>query len=115
MTHEFLAKMDASAERLQLLAQAEAEHAQYPQYKNFWNLWVVGTVKKDVKTKLGLAFRKGDRVLVQPEIRDSRGQSFARRSTFLSVTAYSFRNKCNTSVWLTDIDVDSSTFPVVTI
>lgn len=107
--------MKAVGELLALRAQANAAHSQYPQYRGYWDTWVVGTVKRDIRTKLGQAFLKGDRVLVQREIRDITDVTFSKRKDTKFLTAYSFRNRCNTSVSLKDIaDVDTSDFPVVT-
>jgi hypothetical protein len=86
-----------------LTAMASQQLAAYPQYANYHAGWVRAQVNKDVKTKLGLAFRKGDVVLVDPKVRDLTGQSFAKRKELRSVTAYSFRNKVHTSVWLSDV------------
>lgn len=89
----------------ELVAQAESQLAQYPQYEGHWDDWTVGLVKRDIKTKAGLAFRKGDAVLVQPIIRDLTESSFAKRKNKLGVTAYSFRNRCDTGLWLDDIAI----------
>ncbi len=77
---------DVETIRQTLVAQAEAQLAQYPQYRGHWDGWRVGRITRDVKTKLGVAFKRDDVVLYT----DDRGARF--------VTAYSFRNRVDTSI-----------------
>jgi hypothetical protein len=97
----------------ELIVEAERRHAQYPQYVGRWNGWVLGIIKRDVKTKTGLAFKKDDVVLVKPEVRDLTGVTFDTRKDKRSLTAYSFRNNIDTGVWASYVDVDVTSFPVV--
>jgi hypothetical protein len=48
-------------------AQAEATHAAFPQYKGHWDGWVLVEVTKNIKTKLGQAFRKGEKSIAMRE------------------------------------------------
>ena len=90
--------------RTVLIAQADADLGHHPQYKGYWNDWAVGTVTRKVRTKLGVAFEKGDVVLVSPKIETNkvpvRGKSlpYAEWPTKSFAVCYSFRNKCNTQI-----------------
>lgn len=93
-----------------LILQAESQMAQYPQYRGSFADSVLGKVTKDLKTTLGQAFVKGDIVLVKPEIADNRQIAIGRKAEF--VTAWSFRNKCWTSIQLKNVSVDTTGFTV---
>ena len=85
-----------------LLNQAENDLSHYPQYSGHWNGWVLAKVTRDVKTKLGMAFRRGDLVLVEPDMsRYERASDVALTQGFR--TCYSHRNRVNTSVKVTDL------------
>ena len=96
--------MKTLVKREVLVAQAEADMAAYPQYKGHWNGWAVGTVTKRIKTKLCVAFEKGDVVLVDPTVRREkvapRGRSlpYADWPEKLFRACYSFRNKADTLI-----------------
>lgn len=87
-------------------ATAEAAHAQYPQYAGHWDDWTVGMVTKRIRTKSGVAFEKGDQVMVSPDTRSERipprGLDKYRPYDEWPVkqfrTCYSFRNQIDTSV-----------------
>lgn len=85
----------------QLIQQAESQLSAYPQYKGHWNNWVVVKVLKTIKTKLGVAFHAGDLVLANPILRTN---EYVRRNPKRFVTCYSFRNQCDTSVPLSNVD-----------
>lgn len=72
-----------------LLQQANEQNAEWPQYKGHWDGWEVGVIRAEVRTKMGLAFARFDEVLYQPQPADP---------TLEFVTAYSWRNKCDTSI-----------------
>lgn len=65
------------------------EHAQYPQYDGYWsgNCWMLIQITRNVTTKGGPAFKKGDITI-------------AKQSDHFegSITAYSIRNGWNTSL-----------------
>ena len=82
-----------------LVQMAEQQLAQYPQYRGHWNGWQRVRVTRDLKTKLGLAFRAGDVVLMNPT---SIHTSPNVRGEF--VMCYSFRNKVDTSIKLADTE-----------
>lgn len=79
-----------------IVATADEAHAQYPQYAGHWNgpEWQLGEVARQVRTKSGVAFRRGDIVLfrerTEEECRAGCAPGF--------VTAYSVRNGIDTSV-----------------
>lgn len=89
-----------------LRASAEAAHVQYPQYAGHWDAWLVGTVTKRIRTKRGVAFERGDQVLVSPEVRAERviprGPDkflpYEQWPVKQFRTCYSARNSCDTSV-----------------
>lgn len=97
-----------------LIAEAEARMKQFPQYNGFFTGWRKGTVKKDiVSRKVGMMARKGDLVIVKPEIHDVSKVTFAKRKDNRFVTVFNFRTNHNTSFPLKDIDVDFADFPTV--
>lgn len=91
--------MPAILERLKsaLIAEAERHHEKYPQYRGHWSgpEWKVLIIRKDVKTKLGLAFRSGDVVI--GKFNDHVIESGPYKGQ-LSSTCYSSSNKCDTAV-----------------
>lgn len=93
-----------------LRATAAAAHAQYPQYKGHWDGWVVAQIKRQIRTKAGVAFTKGEWVLAKPEIREGKQLD---GSTYRSVTCYSVSNKMDTSVPAKDVHFPGGPFPVV--
>lgn len=98
-----------------LRAQAQAQNAEYPQYDHYWDGWGIGVITKRVRTKMGIAFEPGDRVLLSPETREERVIPRGRNSrlpydqwpvkTF--ATAYSTRNKINTTFLATSVRAES--------
>ena len=90
-----------------LRSQAKADHASYPQYDGYWDgpEWVLVRVTRQVKTKLGVAFVKGETALARrtPPEPDSENLSPAVRAELNrpSWTVYSVRNRCNTRLPLT--------------
>lgn len=85
-----------------LRTQAAAQVAQWPQYDAayFADFAETATVRKDVRTKMGLAFAKGDVVMFS---RTMRGPDQDPRF----VTAWSMRNRIATSVRLADLTVEA--------
>jgi hypothetical protein len=80
----YLPKAEALAA---LKADAERTHAQYPQYKGHWDNYRLCRVKKTIKTKMGVAFEKGDlAIMVEFEGSDIAPQLKG------SLTVYSQRN-----------------------
>ena len=87
--------MDTARMRQNIIDTAARAHAQYPQYAGYWNgpEWKLVVVTRDVKTKMGLAFRAGDYTLARPDTAipgDKPGAAY--------VTAYSVRNRINTRI-----------------
>lgn len=80
-----------------LKADADASHAQYPQYAGHWDGFVLARVNKHVKTKMGVAFEKGDLCLVQVSEPHLLGAGV--------VTAYSNRNGCDTALKTKDVTI----------
>ena len=50
------------------VAEAEKQVAQYPQYKGHFDIgWQLAVIKNDVRTKMGLAFEKGEVIIAKTE------------------------------------------------
>ena len=74
----------------ELRDRAAADMAQWPQYKGYFDRHQLCTVKRDVRTKLGKAFFKGEVTIFNPE------RTFTDEPDYVSV--YSFSNKCCTMI-----------------
>lgn len=83
-----------------VVAEADRDHAQYPQYAGHWSgdEWVLVRFVRKVETKLGLAFAEGD--LTIAKISDPKLGPGS-----VSATAYSRRNRIDTSVSHHDFEV----------
>lgn len=91
--------MNANEKRLELIAAAEAAVAQFPQYAGKFAGLSIGRAKRTVRTKMGVACRKGEYVLYNPAMEKlpcSTGWG-------LFVTIWSNSNKVHTSVRVRDI------------
>jgi hypothetical protein len=89
--------------RTELIAIADAKHTQYPQYKNYWDNWVLMVVTKKVKTKMGVAFDKGEVVLVKPQtefhkVMPKENLPYDQWPEKEFRVAYSVKTGCNTQV-----------------
>jgi hypothetical protein len=80
-----------------LVAEAERQMAAYPQYRDHWRDYVTGVMRRDVRTKLGQAFRKGETVLVNPTPGPHQTPGF--------LTAWSMSNKVDTSIRANDVSI----------
>ncbi len=87
--------MDNEAIRKQLVAKADAQMARWPQYKGHFDGYVVVRVKKDLKTKMGLAFAAGEVAIASPAVHFPDGGPYTK---IPFVTVYSSRNACDTSI-----------------
>jgi hypothetical protein len=81
-----------------LKATAASQVKQYPQYANHFAGYRLALMKRDVKTKMGLAFIKGEFVIVAPD------GGFTLPGTTKFVTAWSRRNAIDTSVKAADLE-----------
>jgi hypothetical protein len=77
-----------------LKRRAAAQMAQYPQYAGHFNKYVLCRVKRDVKTKMGLAFSKGEVAICKPQ--DWSGSS---------VVVWSMRNAIDTHIPSYDVQI----------
>lgn len=93
-----LTKVDALAA---LKADAERAHASYPQYAGYWDSHFLGRVKRTVRTKMGVAFEKGDLALVG-EYEAPESIEGLKVSCF---SCYSNRNGCETVLRKKDVEV----------
>jgi hypothetical protein len=78
-----------------LKSQAAKQLEEYPQYLGHFDKYILVLVTKRIKTKLGVAFEKGDIAIAVPTTHDAAG----RRFRFV----YSNRNAVDTSVPEADI------------
>ena len=78
---------------LALRKQAAQQVAQYPQYAGRFDAMVIARAKRDVRTKAGLAMKKGEVVLVEAGV-------FGNGEF---TTIWSMRNKVHTSVRTRDL------------
>jgi hypothetical protein len=84
--------------RLESIKRAEAALAQYPQYRGHWNDHQVVEVKRRIRTKLGLAFTRGEWTIAKVFQGDpSLGLDGG------SVSAWSFSNRCDTVIAAADV------------
>jgi hypothetical protein len=79
-----------------IVAIANNHNAAYPQYAGHWDgsEWYAVRIVKDVKTKLGLAFQAGEVTIARAD----RGDGYAHPKGWTFLTAYSVRNKIDTSI-----------------
>ena len=91
---------DLGATRESLKALAAAQVAQYPQYDDHFASYRLVRILRDVKTKMGLAFTRGEYALATEHKDELPGLP----SSGKFVTAWSRRNKVDTSVRVTDVE-----------
>lgn len=92
--------IDLQATFESLKATAAAQVAQYPQYAGHFANYRLVRIKRDVKTKLGLAFARGEYAIGIIH-RDALPNL---PSSGKSVTVWSRRNGVDTSVRATDVE-----------
>lgn len=95
-----MSNIDLSATLTSLRATAAAQIAHYPQYKNHFASYRLVRIKCDVKTKMGLAFSRGE-YAIAIEKTDERADL---PSSGKFVTVWSRKNKIDTSVRVTDVE-----------
>ncbi len=78
--------------RLSLIGAAASQMAAYPQYAGHFDGYQVARATKTVKTKMGLAWNKGELLIYKTESRD------IGRGPEICFTAYSVRNRCDTGI-----------------
>lgn len=87
---------DTPAARLAaLIAMADKQNSAYPQYAGHFDSYRLVRISRDYRTKMGLAFVKGEIAIASPIVEVIRGGPFEGEQAF---TVYSTRNECNTSV-----------------
>jgi hypothetical protein len=86
---------DSEAIKNTLRAAAGYALAQYPQYQGHWDNHQLCIVTKTIKTKMGVAFKKGDLALFAPVESESNGKEFADCD---KVTVFSHRTGCDTII-----------------
>jgi hypothetical protein len=88
--------------KTELKTLAAAQVAQYPQYAGHFDGYVLVKVKKTVKTKMGLAFESGEVAIAKPTTETIEDGRYKGKQT---MTVWSIRNKCDTSVFAADVEV----------
>lgn len=96
--------------RWDLIEQANRAHVQYPQYEGHWDNWQAAVVTRQIRTKGGIRFEAGDRVLVNTR---PVGTAYPDRTCWAAaglsmpgyVTAYSWRGEVDCSVPVKAVDV----------
>jgi hypothetical protein len=95
-----MSTIDLNATKESLKAVATAQVAQCPQYKDHFANYRLARIKCDVTTKAGLAFRRGEYVLAVEKTDELPNLP----SSGKFVTAWSRRNKIDTSVRIADVE-----------
>jgi hypothetical protein len=93
----------ATPTRESLISQAEADHAEWPQYQGHFDAYVLVRIRRKIKTKMGVAFEKGEIAIAKPKGRTEKIGGYADL-TLDSRTVYSVRNKCDTAIFASDIE-----------
>jgi hypothetical protein len=92
--------VDLSATLTSLRATAAAQVEQHPQYRNHFTSYRLVKIKRDVKTKAGLAFASGEYAIAT----ERRDELPGLPSSGRFVTVWSRRNQVDTSVRLSDVE-----------
>ncbi len=92
--------VDLASTLKSLQVTAAAQVAQYPQYKNHFTGYRLVRIKRDVTTKAGLAFARGEYALATEKKDELPGLP----SSGKFVTAWSRRNQLDTSVRVSDVE-----------
>jgi hypothetical protein len=95
-----MSAIDLSATIESLKATAAAQVAQWPQYAGHFASYRLVRVKCDVKTKMGLAFARGEYAIAT----ERRDELPGLPSSGKYVTVWSRRNKADTSVRAPDVE-----------
>lgn len=95
-----MSNIDLSATMTSLVATATAQVAQYPQYQGHFAGYRLVRIKCDVKTKMGLAFARGEFAIATEKKDELPGLPSSGRY----VTVWSRRNRIDTSVRVTDVE-----------
>jgi len=91
--------IQSTLEMLKLTAAAQVE--QFPQYAGHFANYRLALIKRNIRTKMGLAFVRGEYVIAVESpavVRDGVVELDAR------ITAWSQRNRCDTSVRISDVE-----------
>jgi hypothetical protein len=92
--------VDLAATLTSLKATATVQVARYPQYKNHFTSYRLVRITRDVKTKMGLAFARGEYAIATEKKDELPGLP----SNGKYVTVWSRRNKIDTSVRVSDVE-----------
>jgi len=88
-------------ERERLIVAAKERVKEYPQYLGHFDGYILIRIKKDVRTKMGLAFRKGELAIAKPVGVEILGR---RKGLDQWATAFSISNGVDTSISARAVD-----------
>jgi hypothetical protein len=95
-----MSSIDLSATLTSLKTTAATQVAQYPQYRGHFASYRLVRVTRDVKTKMGLAFARGEYAIATEHKDELPGLP----SSGKFATVWSRRNQIDTSVRVTDVE-----------
>ena|ERR1019366_8346365 len=84
--------------RLELIERAAASMAKYPQYNGHFLDYMLVRVNRDIKTKAGLAFSKGEITIAKPDAAILEFSFDAKLIGKSFLTVWSFKNTVDTSI-----------------
>lgn len=96
--------------RAHLQAQAADQVSQYPQYRGRFDDYKMVQIKRDVKTKMGLAFDQGEFAIAKPEIRHSIHHDNVKS---VAIIVWSMKHQCNVSILDRDVKIIEGVFPKI--
>lgn len=85
--------------RSSLIAEAAAKMAPFPQYRGKFDSYILVRVKRRIRTKMGIAFDRGEIAIASAETRPEGPNDIICR------TVWSRRNSCDTLVLERDVEV----------
>jgi hypothetical protein len=87
------------AKTAELIAAAKAAVAAFPQYRGHFDNYVLVVIRKNVRTKMGLAFERGEYAVARPT---AQRIEYGRNAGKYSRIVYSNRNGIDTSILASD-------------
>lgn len=100
-----ITRVDLDAIKAELLAVADASHAEFPQYAHHWDQWVVAQAGPNGCTnKWGQGAAPGEYLLLNPASFEWSGHAKPRRMVTVFLSA-AHNNGCDTVVYVSDVVV----------
>lgn len=83
---------------------AAAQVQKYPQYRGHFDDYVLVRARKDIKSKLGRAFKKDEVAIARPVVYvDQRTLPGGLAKVYNTIVVWSMSNRCDTHVIMDDI------------